>query len=132
MLSNTITLSVDEQNNSSLVDVDFQRFDAFQNRSLYISEDHEPGMRDTLTFYRTLPKQSGNFKGVRKTSFKFSEDVVVATTDMTDTISSHICEVSFSIPIGVTPAQQMKIRQRAIALLDSDSIMTQLNDLQVV
>lgn len=132
MLDNIITLPVDIQNTGTTTNLDYQRFDSFQNRSVYISENHLPGNRDTLSFYRTFPKVAGNFKGVRKSTFKFSRDVTVDTVDGGTTDSQLIIEVSCSFPVGVTTAQILEARQRAVALLDKDAVMDQLHDLQVI
>lgn len=133
MLDNVITLAVDELNNDSTVDVDFSRFEEFSNRSVYTGEEHQLTAKDTLTFYRTFPKQSGNFKGTAKTAFKFSQDFLVTGADGIASLTSPlIVEVSFSVPVGVTAADQLIGRQRAIALLDDDAIMVALmNQLMV-
>jgi hypothetical protein len=60
---------------------------------------------------------------------KFSQDVEVAGVDGVSTLTSPIIvEVSFSVPVGATQAEQLIARQRAIALLDDDTIMVKLND----
>lgn len=132
MLDNTITLPVDLLNSGVTTDVDFTRFDEYQNRTVYISENHDPGDRDLLTVYRTFPKVTGTFKGVRKTTVKFTKDVEVPTTDGGTTTSANIVEVNFSIPIGVADADITVLHQRVIALLDQTSLMLRLNSLQEV
>lgn len=125
---NVITLEVDEANDATLVDHVFTRYDSFQNRSLYIKDDHTTGSRKTMGFYRTPAKQNGNFRGTDKSSFKFTEDIAVAGVDGTTTIVAPvIVEVSFSFPMGVTAADVLIARQRALALLDRDDVMTPLN-----
>jgi len=133
MLDNTITLAVDELNTDSTTNHVFDRFEEFSNRSVYIGENHALTARDTLSFYRSFPKASGNFKGVAKTAFKFTQDLVVDGVDGVASLTSPIiCEVSFSVPVGVTAAEQMIARQRAIALLDDDDLMVALmNQLMV-
>lgn len=132
MLDNIITLNVDLLNSGVMTPIDFIRFDEYQNRTVYISENHEPGMRDLLTFYRTFPKQVGTFKGVRKSSAKFTTDFTVSTSDGLTTISPSIVEVNSSLPVGLSDAQLVKIRQRAIALLDQDILMNKLQGIQMV
>lgn len=132
MLDNVITLAVDTLNTGSTTDIDYSRFEEYLNRSVYISDDHEPGMRDTLAFYRTLPKPVPNFKGVRKSTAKFTLDQTVddgagGTVDV-----PAIVEVNFSLPIGVTEAVMVILRQRVIALLDNDTFMNKLNSIQMV
>jgi len=133
MQSNTITLAVDVLNNDSTVDYDFTRFEEYQNRSVYIGEDHQLTSRDTLSLYRTFPKSVGNFKGMSKCAAKFSQDIEVTGVDgLAALVAPLILEVSASIPVGATLAQQLVARQRAIALLDDDTIMVALmNQLMV-
>lgn len=130
MLDNNYTLAVDVANNGTPVDLTYTRFDEYNNRTVYISENHEPGNEDKLTFYRTLPTSSGNFKGTRKTAFKFSVDVVVPGVDGTDIQSTCILEVSSSLPVGVSADLAKEIRQRALALIDNDTIMVAFHETQ--
>lgn len=124
MQANQITLAVDELNNASTVDIDFNRFEEFANRSVYTSENHTLTAQDKLSLYRTFPKASGNFKGTAKSSFKFSWDQSVTGVDGLASLTSPIiADVGFSVPVGVTVANQLIVRQRLIALLDSDTIM---------
>lgn len=132
MLENNYTLSIDVANNSTLVDVDYTRYDQYNNRSVYVSENHVPGAEEKLTFYRTFPTSVGNFKGVRKTAFKFAWTCEVPGNDGTTVQSSNIAEVSFSLPVGVSSADAMKIRQAVITLLDNDTIMVPLHEQQNV
>lgn len=133
MLDNTITLAVDELNDTNTVNHVFDRFEEYSNRSVYIGANHALTARDTLSFYRSFPKASGNFKGVAKTAFKFTQDLVVDGVDgIAQLTSPIITEVSFSVPVGVTAAEQMIARQRNIALLDDDTLMAALmNQLMV-
>lgn len=132
MQSDTIVLPVDLLNSGVTTNVTYQKFDAYQNRSSYISTFHTPDSRDNLTLFRTFPKVSGNFKGTRKTAVKFTKDFTVATVDGGTTVSPLIIEVSFSIPLGIPVADQLVCRQRAVAFLDNDTVMVPLNDLQIL
>lgn len=125
-----ITLSVDEENDGvGPVNHVFSRFEIYQNRSVYIGANHSMSAKDTVGFYRTFPKPSGNFKGVAKTAFKFSKDVSVSGVDGSTTLTAPIIiDVAFSIPVGATHAQVLVARQRALALLDLDAVMTPLNE----
>lgn len=127
MQPNSITLPVDELNNGTPVNETLTRFEEFQNRAVYIGENHSMTEKDTLSLYRTFPKPNGNFKGVSKTSVKFSRDVAVLAVDGTTISAPLIIEVSFSLPVGVTDAEILLHRQRAIALLDLDTVMVPLN-----
>lgn len=130
MQPNVITLGVDEQNDGvGPVNHVFTRFEEYQNRSVYIGATHSMSAKDTLSLYRTLPKVSGPFRGTAKSSFKFSQDVVVDGVDGVSQITAPIItEVSFSVPVGATPAQVMIARQRALSLLDQDATIAPLND----
>lgn len=129
MLDNTLTLGVDVANNATIVDRPYRRYEENLNRSVYVGPNHTLTTKDTLTFYRTSPKPSGNFRGTAKTSFKFSQDQSVLAVDgISQLTAPAIVEVNFSLPVGVTPAQVLELRQRVIALLDSDNIMNNLNN----
>ena len=132
MQNNTITLAVDVLNNATTVDKVFTRFEEYQNRAVYISDEHSIAERDTLALYRTLPKPSGNFRGVGKSTVKFSKDLSVLGVDGTSQVAPLIIEVSFSIPVGATVATMLEMRQRAVALLDDDSVMVNLNHLLMI
>lgn len=134
MQPNTITLAVDEENDGvGLVNHVYTRFDEFQNRSVYISDDHTLDAKDTLGLYRTLPKSSGNFRGAAKNAIKFSKEVSVLGADGVANIKAPIIiEVSASIPVGATAADVLIARQRALALLDRDDIMVPLMSQQMI
>lgn len=134
MQPDTVTLPVDEENDGvGLVNHIYTRFTPYENRTVYMGPNHSPVTPNTLTLYRTFPKVSGNFRGVSKTSVKFSETVLVDGADGVAQLSAPIiCEVSFSIPVGVSAAQTKIARQRALALLDLDSVMAPLNDQQLI
>lgn len=132
MLDNTITLDVDHDNDGGTTPDQtktYTRYDEYQNRSEYISSTHTLGLRDKLGFYRTQPKVSGNFRGTAKSSVKFTQDYSVDGVDATTTvIVPGILEVSFSLPVGVTAAQSLELRMRAVALLMDDAIMVPVTD----
>jgi hypothetical protein len=127
MLDNTITLSVDQQHTGSTTDIVYTRFEEPLNRSVYNSEDHTYTKRDTLGFYRTLPKRAGKSLGVKKSAVKFTLDQEVPSADGTTTlISPLIVDVSMSLPVGTTPAVAMIARQRLVALMNNDAIISKL------
>jgi hypothetical protein len=133
MQPNTITLAVDELNTDITTDHVFQRFEEFQNRSVYIGPNHTVAGRNQLSFYRTFPKQSGNFRGTAKSAVKFTLDKTVLGVDGSSSIVAPlIVEVSFSIPVGTTDADILVMRQSALALLDSDTVMQPLNSTLMV
>jgi hypothetical protein len=135
-LSSSFTLSVNDDNDdgsTAEVEIDYAEFSSYLNRSEYISEYHTLAARDKLGFYRTLPKTSGNFRGVAKSAVKFTKDYEVAGVDAeTTNIAPGIVEVNFAFPVGVTPADALELRMRAVALLQDDTIMVPLIDQQMI
>lgn len=133
MLNDTIVLPVDKLNDGTPTDKTFTRSSEFQNRSVYSGPLHSAVEKDTLSFYRSYEKRNGNFLGVFKASVKLSQDMNVPGYDNTTTINApSIIEVNFSIPVGVTAAQMLEQRQAIIALLDNDTVMTELLVRQII
>lgn len=129
MLDNTVTLAVDEDNSDgATTDHVYSRYEEYQNRSVYIGATHQLDARDMLSFYRTLPKQAGNFKGVAKSALKLTRDIEVTGVDGVSQLTSPIIiEISFSIPVGATSAERVLARQTVLTALDSDTLMEALN-----
>lgn len=128
MLDNTLVLAVDVLNDGITVNKTYTRYTEFQNRSSYIGEGHSVSKRDNLSFYRSFPTKAANFKGTSKTSLKLTEDLEVVGNDgLAQLTAPIIAEVNFSFPVGTTAAQMVVVRQKLIALLDNDSLMTKLN-----
>lgn len=133
MQSDQIVLAVDAANDSNPANETFSRYQEFENRSVYIGPGHLPEARNMLALYRTFPTRVGNFKGVLKTSVKLTKDMEVAGVDSSTAITSPaILELSFSVPVGVTAANLVHLRQTALALLDDDTFMNSLNIQQVI
>jgi hypothetical protein len=130
MQPNTISVNVDTLNDgTTIVEEDYTRYEEYQNRSVYIGENHSLSARDMLNLYRTFPKANGNSKGVAKSAVKLTLDVDVPGIDGIATLTvPFIIDISFSIPVGASSAAILRARQRALALLDSDVIMTALNE----
>jgi hypothetical protein len=128
---NVITLSVDEANDANVADYEYRRLNDHLFRSDYIhSSNHAVDSRDTLNFYATPAKPAGNFRGVQRSSYKFTTDIVVSGVDGVAEITSPIItEVKQSIPVGATNAQILLERQKALAMIDTDAIMDNLNEL---
>lgn len=129
MQATTVTLAVDVDNDGlALVNEVYSKYEEYQNRSTYIGADHALDDRNTFGIYRTLPTRSGNFKGTGKSAVKFTQDFQVPGVDSSTTLTAPvIVDVSFSVPVGVSQADLIHMRQRVIALLDSDSFMNSLN-----
>jgi hypothetical protein len=128
MQPNQLTLNVDITNDENVVVEVYERSNEYQDRSTYIGENHALDARDQIQLYRTYPTKSGNFKGVQKSSVKFTKDQAVSGADGVTTLTAPlIIDVSFSVPVGTSAAEILAARQRAIALLDSDNYMDPLN-----
>lgn len=103
MLENTITLAL--PNGGNPVNAGFTRIDVFQNRSLYHGPNHSNTARETLGFYRTYPKKTGNFLGVMKSATKITKDLSVLNAVGEPIVSPMIADISFSVPVGATAAE---------------------------
>lgn len=129
MQANTLTLSVDPANDSNPEDQVYTRHEENVNRSTYIGVGHTVDSRILLQLYRSAPKRNGVTRGTSKSTVKFTEDIAVSNVAGDgDIVLPLICEISFSVPVGATAAQTMELRQRAVSILDDDSIMADLND----
>lgn len=122
MLSNSITLAVDVLNSGSTSNEVFSRLEELVNRSTYRGPNHSSASRNTMQFYRTLPKRSGNSLGTAKVSVKFTTDKTVTGVDGSDQSAPLIGDVSFSLPVGCSAADMKALRQRIIASLDQDEV----------
>jgi hypothetical protein len=119
MLDNTIVLPVDPANDGNIVNENYTRYDYGANRATYVGDDHSLSSRNMFAVTRSFPTASGNFKGVGKSSIKFTQDIVVDGVDVTvQNTSPIIGAVNFSIPVGCTSAQAMLVRQRLVAAID--------------
>lgn len=127
MLSNELVLTVDETNDgitTANVNHTYRRLSDSAFKSEYIHSNHAVDLRDILTFNATPAKPQGNFRGVRRASFKFTKDITVAGADSTTTLTAPIIlEVKVSIPTGATAAQLLIERQKAVTLLDDDAVV---------
>lgn len=96
------------------------RSESLVGRTTYqISGTHSLIARDIVQFYRTYPKRAGNSRGNAKCAIKLTTDVSVPNADGSgDIVLPLIGEVTFSLPVGVTPAQTLALRQRITSLLN--------------
>lgn len=116
MLENNITLSL--KNGGTPVDAVFVRIDVNGNRSLYHGPGHSNIARNTVNFYRTPVKKSGNFLGVMKSAIKVTQDLDVLNAVGDPIVSPEIGEVSFSIPVGATEAEVDRLLDHLLAMVD--------------
>jgi len=132
MQPNSITLAVDLLNNASPTNEVFARHEELINRTTYRGPNHSVASPNTLQFYRTLPKRSGDYLGSAKVSIKLTQARAVESASGLTVQAPDIAECSFSIPVGVTAAQMKAVRQRLIAILDQDSVMDTLMEVQEI
>lgn len=121
MLDNTITLEYDAEGDGSPVDVILRRDQEYTDRSVYNFPDHDAGDHN-VAFYRTRPKQSGNFKGVSRTREKTTKPVVVDGVDGNPVTSAAIIETSTSFPKGMSDAEKIAALQEHLAI-QTDAIV---------
>jgi hypothetical protein len=127
MLDNTITLAYDAEGDGNPVDVVIRRYQEYTDRSVYVFPDAESGDHN-VTFYRTLPKASGNFKGVARVRQKLSIPVTVDGVDGNPVASAIIIEWSGSVPKGCTEAMITAAVMKGISL----RLNTALRQLHIV
>jgi hypothetical protein len=132
MQADVITLNVDELNDGNPTANAYTRYEELQNRTTYVGPDHTPDWRNQIQLYRSFPTKNGKFRGTGKTSVKFTQECMATATDNTAIQSAYILEVSFSVPVGTSAVDVVKMRQRAIALLDDDTVMNNLNIMLMV
>lgn len=124
MLGTTITLttSVDPE------EVYTRWNESEPNKSTYIGPAHSAVSRQTINFYRTPAKKSGNSYGVEKAAIKVTLDVDVDTVDGAGTTKAPlIAEVSFAMPVGTTDAEKLlAINKLQDLLADATNVMEPL------
>lgn len=123
MLDQTLTLSYDAEGDGNPVDVVIRRDQEYPDRSVYVFPDADGGDH-SLVFYRTRPKQAGNFKGVARTREKITKPVEVEGVDGTTVTSSAILEQSVSFPKGMTNAAKIAVLQELLAVQMHANIRT--------
>lgn len=128
MQANSINLQVDVLNNGTPVSKTYSRYEEQVNRSTYNGPNHTMLDTDTMSFYRTLPKRSGNFNGTARSGIVIRKTVTVKDALGNDVRLPLIGEVNFSVPVGVSAAVTKELRQTLISVLDADAVSGALND----
>jgi hypothetical protein len=131
MLTNDLVINSENAASEATV-LNYTRFDELVNRSVYNSATHDYALRDTLGFYRTLPKRAGNFMGTKKSALKFTRDQSVPGADATTTnVAPMLFDLAASIPVG-TPTDNIIEGLNDLAALISDQafIMKLVDDLE--
>lgn len=131
MLDNEITLPVDVLNNGTTVNKLYVRAEEYLNRTVYTGPAHNLVSRDTLGVYRTPVKKSGPDLGTAKSAIKLTEDITVLNAVGENVSKPAIVNVDASLPVGITPAKALELRQRTIACLDHAFAAQLMEKLQV-
>jgi hypothetical protein len=131
MQANTITLPVDVLNNGTPSNKVFTRFEEVLNRSTYIGPGHTQVARYLMQLYRAFAKRTGNFLGVSKSEVKITKDFTVLGVDGTNQVAPAIADASFSIPVGLTAAQMLELRQDLVAALDHAFMVSLQENLEI-
>lgn len=132
MLDNSITLAVDIANNDVTVNQVYSRYLERENNSVYAGTDHSSSAQNLITFYRTFPKPQGNSKGVERSSIKVVQDSTVLGADGLALLTKPvIIKIDVTRPVGISDADFLAIRMRAVAALASASVTSLTNGLNV-
>lgn len=128
MQANTLTLPVDTTNNGTTTNRNYNRYREEPEKTEYRGPDHAGIVQDTLTITRKSPTRNGNFLGAYRTKAQFAQSYDVIGLDGT-TQKGINATISIEVvaPLGLTDAQLKELRQRALALLDNDTVMDALN-----
>lgn len=132
MQDSIITLPVDVANDGTMVNLVLSRQEEYLHRSLYISAEHRPDNRDTLGIYRSPIKPTSAYKGVMRTSLKFTKDVSVLNPVGETITSPMIAEISFSVPVGASNGDRLELAQRVGALALHRDVIAGLIDQQSI
>lgn len=122
MQPNTIAYTFDHDNDggtTAAVSVTLTRHAEELNKSTYRTGSHSTEVPDTVNFYRTAAKRSGEFLGAQKVSVKRTKTFEVETASGGATKAPVVGELSFSIPVGVTNAEKLAILMEWIGFLTS-------------
>lgn len=125
--NDTINLTVDAANNGTTATEAYTSYSNTGSIHTYIGADHAPDMQNTLKLYRTEPSASGNFKGYLDTKISFGQDFTVPGVDGVNSVRMGFASLQIRVPVGVSEAQILHLRQRVVAILDTDTIMGKLN-----
>lgn len=131
-LSSTLNVQIDKENDGSAIAVVLTELDRSADRSRYKFPSHSLISRDQVEFMRTFNKKSGNFNGVARSSVKLTRDVTVPGVDVTTSVTApQIAQISFSNPVGTTPAQDLELAMRLVGIIIDNVIRPKLLALEV-
>jgi len=123
MQPNTIAYTYDHDNDggsTAAVAVTQTRFAEELNKSTYRTAAHNTTVQtDTLNFYRTLAKRSGEYLGSEKTALKRTKTHVVENASGLDIKAPAIADLSFSFPVGVSAADKLAFYMELVGFLAS-------------
>lgn len=122
MIPATFTLAVDTANTGTTSDQVFKHHDTVGQKKIYHRSDHTLSERHDMAVTRKMPTRSGNFLGVAKGGVKFTDDYDVTGLDGTSITSGGWMSLEFGLPVGVSDADKLELRQRMHAAIDRDDL----------
>lgn len=125
---NEIILPVDVANDGNTVNQTYVHHRTEGNRSTYRGESSTLQSRDLIQIYATQARPGKGTLGASRQYVKTTRDVSVpnAAGDG-NVVMPAIVNVEFSLPTGVTGEFVTELRQVAVAMLNNDAIMEDLN-----
>lgn len=123
MLPNTIAHTYDHDNDggtTAVIAVTLTRHAEELNSSTYRTASHVEDAPDTVKFYRTPAKKSGDYMGSQKVSVKRTKTQTVLSAAGLNVKAPFIGELSFSVPVGVTNAEKLARYMEWVGFLSSN------------
>jgi len=103
---------------------EYKQFRENGKNTVFTGPNHTEERRDLLVISAGDPVKSGNYRGTRKTSAKFTRDEDVAGVDSTTSLTSPmIFEVNASIPVGLETEDVEPYIKRLIGFLMTDEAL---------
>lgn len=123
MQPNTIAYTYDHDNDggtTAAVAVTVTRHGEEVNKTTYVTPTHNLTVqKDTVEFYRTLAKRSGDFLGAEKTAVKRTKTQVVPSAAGLDISAPFIANLEFSVPVGMSEANRVAAVMEHIGFVSS-------------
>jgi hypothetical protein len=122
MQPNTIAYTYDHDNDggsTAAVAVTLTRHAEELHKSTYRTADHSPTNPDTMSFFRTLPKRSGDFLGVERVAVKRTRTETVESAAGLETKAASNIEVAINLPVGLTVAEKTARLMELLGFLSS-------------
>jgi hypothetical protein len=123
MQANTIAYTYnhdDDGGTTPAISVLLTRHTEEVDKTTYITAAHmDTVQQDTMAFYRTLAKRSGDSFGVERTATKRTKTHVVVNAAGLSVKVPVVVDIGLSIPVGLTAAEKKAIVMEHIGFLSS-------------